>query len=38
MNTLHRKPDNWHEIFEFLKYAKVKGILKEMALNAAKTG
>jgi hypothetical protein len=32
------KPKNWLEFFEFIRYSKVKGMLKEMALAAAKAG
>jgi hypothetical protein len=32
------KPKDWKELFEFLKFVKVKNIYKEMAYNAAKRG
>jgi hypothetical protein len=34
----HMKPDNFLELFEFLRYAKVKNIFREMAMAAAKAG
>jgi hypothetical protein len=30
------KPNDWKEMFEFLRYIKVKGVYREMAFNAAK--
>jgi hypothetical protein len=33
-----RKPDNWIEVFEFLRFMKVKGIFRDMALEEAKEG
>jgi hypothetical protein len=35
---MHIKPKNWSEFFEFLKYSKVKSVLKEMAIATAKAG
>jgi hypothetical protein len=32
------KPKDWRELFEFLRQAKAKGILKETALEKAKAG
>jgi hypothetical protein len=32
------KPASWKELFEFLKFIKVKNVYKEMALEAAKAG
>jgi hypothetical protein len=32
------KPKNFLELFEFIKYSKVKNVLKETALAAAKAG
>jgi hypothetical protein len=34
----HMKPDNFLELFEFLRYTKVKNIFREMAMAAAKAG
>jgi hypothetical protein len=34
----HMKPYSFLELFEFLKYTKVKGIFKETAIAAAKVG
>jgi hypothetical protein len=34
----HMKPDNFLELFEFLRYTKVKNIFREMAMAAAKSG
>ena len=36
LHEMHRNPKNWHEFFDFLKYCKTKGILREMALAAAR--
>jgi hypothetical protein len=35
---MHIKPRNYLELFEFIKYSKVKSTLKEMALATAKAG
>jgi len=35
---MHIKPKCYLELFEFLKYSKVKSVLKEMALATAKAG
>ena len=32
------EPKNWLDFFEFLRYAKVKSTLKEIAMAAAKAG
>jgi hypothetical protein len=32
------KPDNWTEVFDFLRFMKVQEILKEIAVGMAKTG
>ena len=36
LNEVHMKPKNWKEIFEFAKFSKTKGILKEMATASAR--
>jgi len=38
MREMHGEPRNWYEFFDFLKYMKVKGTLKEIAMAAAKAG
>jgi hypothetical protein len=30
------KPDNWMEVFDFLRFMKVKGIFRDIALQKAK--
>jgi hypothetical protein len=35
---MHLKPDSFLELFEFLKYTKVKNTWKEMAFAKAKAG
>jgi hypothetical protein len=32
------KPKNWIEVFDFLRFMKVQGILKEIAMSMARTG
>jgi hypothetical protein len=32
------KPRDWPELFDFLRFMKVQGTLKEIAVNAAKAG
>jgi hypothetical protein len=32
------KPGNWMEVFDFLRFIKVQGILKEIAMSTARTG
>jgi hypothetical protein len=38
MHEMGQKPKNFDELFEFLKYTKVKNIIKEMAMAQAKMG
>jgi len=38
MHEMGIKPKDYDELFEFIKYSKVKNILKEMALATAKAG
>jgi UDP-N-acetylglucosamine transferase subunit ALG13 len=33
-----QKPKNWLEVFEFLKFAKVKSIDRDIAMSMAKAG
>jgi hypothetical protein len=35
---MHIKPKNFTELFEFLGYTKVRNIMRETALAAARTG
>jgi hypothetical protein len=35
---MHYEPDNWDKVFEFIKYSKVKGIFRELAMARAKAG
>jgi len=35
-HELHRSPKDWQDVFDFLKYSKTKGSLKEAAFEAAK--
>jgi hypothetical protein len=32
------KPNNWMEVFDFLRFMKVQEILKEIAMSTARTG
>jgi hypothetical protein len=34
----HMKPDNFLELFEFTRHAKVKNVIREEAMAAAKAG
>jgi len=36
MNENKMRPKSWTELIEFMRFSKAKGILKEMAINAAK--
>ena len=36
MNENKMRPKSWIELFEFMKFSKTKGILKEMAIETAK--
>jgi len=36
MHEMGMKPKNWLEFFDFLKYSKVKGLLKERAMAKAR--
>jgi hypothetical protein len=35
---MNAKPKDFLELFEFIKYTKVKNVLKDMAIAAAKVG
>ena len=35
-HEMHRSPKDWRDFFDFLKYSKAKGVLKETALATAK--
>jgi len=35
---MHGKPVCYEELFEFVNYSKAKGVLREMAMAAAKAG
>jgi hypothetical protein len=38
MAQLHVRPRSWLELFEFMRFAKTKGELRELAMAMAKAG